>query len=165
MEKQSLDFFAILSSVSGVIGNKDQTNYASGNTVLDAFTSYRQDLGLAANTVDMGAIQNTSTNEAALRQILSYSILQQDGHRPINAENEAQLITGITCPLKASSSDMVGEPLFRALCGKGDADGIGVGDDSGGKDSADQAARGFLLMTEYSAAGGDKSLMVQGDVS
>ncbi|KAI0967881.1 hypothetical protein F4678DRAFT_465144 [Xylaria arbuscula] len=185
IEKQSLDFFTMLSSVSGVIGNKGQANYAAGNTFLDAFASYRRGLGLAANTVDLGAIQDvgyvaevgaslesrfdtsqwTPINEAVLRQILSYSILQQDGHRPINAESNAQLITGIAYPLKASTSDMVGEPRFRALFGKGNADGIAVDDDSRGKDGADQAARAFRLMVEHAAAGADKSPMVQAAVT
>lgn len=39
--RQDLDFFIILSSISGIHGNKGQANYASANSFLDAFASYR----------------------------------------------------------------------------------------------------------------------------
>lgn len=57
-QKQSLDFFTMLSSTSGVIGNKSQANYAAANTFLDAFASYRKTLGLRANIVDLGLIED-----------------------------------------------------------------------------------------------------------
>ena len=51
----SLDFFIMLSSISGVIGNRGQANYAAGNTYQDALAHYRHNLGLPAVTVDLGA--------------------------------------------------------------------------------------------------------------
>lgn len=57
-QKQSLDFFIMLSSISGVVGNKGQANYAAVNTFLDAFASYRKTLGLRANIVDLGLIED-----------------------------------------------------------------------------------------------------------
>lgn len=41
-----------------MIWNNCRANYAAGISFLDAFASYRQDLGLAASTVDLGAIQD-----------------------------------------------------------------------------------------------------------
>ncbi|PSR80443.1 hypothetical protein BD289DRAFT_484972 [Coniella lustricola] len=184
-QSQPLDFFTMLSSVSGVIGNKGQANYAAGNTFLDAFASYRRELGLAANTVDLGAIQDvgyvaevgsslesrfdtsqwTPINEAVLRRILSYSILQQDRHQPINAASAAQLITGIAYPLKTSTSDMVGELRFSFLFGGGDDNDSAMEDGASGKDEADKAARAFRLMVEHAAPGADKAPMVQAAVA
>ena len=46
------------SSTSGIVGNEGQANYAASNTSLDAFASYRQMLGLHANTVDLGLIED-----------------------------------------------------------------------------------------------------------
>ena len=53
---KDLDFFIMLSSVSGVIGNASQANYAAANTFLDAFAEYRNSLGLPAITLDLGVI-------------------------------------------------------------------------------------------------------------
>ena len=53
---KDLDFFILLSSVSGIIGNASQANYAAGNTFLDAFAEYRNSLGLPAITLDLGVI-------------------------------------------------------------------------------------------------------------
>ncbi|KAJ9386802.1 hypothetical protein DTO063F5_3460 [Paecilomyces variotii] len=52
-----LDFFLMFSSVSGIVGQAGQANYASGNSFLDAFAQYRNDMGLAASVVDMGAVE------------------------------------------------------------------------------------------------------------
>lgn len=35
--KPSLDFFIMLSSLSGIVGSRGQANYAAGNTFQDAF--------------------------------------------------------------------------------------------------------------------------------
>lgn len=43
-----LDFFTLLSSISRVIGQKRQANYAAANMFPDSFASYRQGLGLPA---------------------------------------------------------------------------------------------------------------------
>ncbi len=185
IQKQPLDFFTMLSSVSGVIGNKGQANYAAANTFLDAFASYRQSRGLVANTVDLGAIQDvghvaevgtslesrfdtrqwTPINESMLRRVLSYSILQQDSRRPINPSSSAQLITGIAYPLQASSSDMADEARFSYLFGGGD-DGEGaVGADDGNKDDSDQAARVFRMMVQHLVAGADTTPLAKAAVA
>ena len=52
-----LDFMVLFSSLSGIVGQPGQANYASGNTFLDAFAQYRNSLGLAASVVDIGAVE------------------------------------------------------------------------------------------------------------
>ncbi|OHW98789.1 polyketide synthase [Colletotrichum incanum] len=51
-----LDFFLLFSSISGVIGQRGQANYAAANTFLDAFVQYRQAIGLKASVIDIGAM-------------------------------------------------------------------------------------------------------------
>ncbi|KAH7372241.1 putative polyketide synthase [Pyrenochaeta sp. MPI-SDFR-AT-0127] len=54
----NLDFMVLFSSLSGIIGQPGQSNYASANTFLDAFAHYRNALGLAASVVDIGAVED-----------------------------------------------------------------------------------------------------------
>ncbi|KAL3607011.1 polyketide synthase pks11 [Fusarium poae] len=53
----NLDFFILFSSLSGVIGQPGQVNYAGANTFLDAFSNYRKSLGLPACSIDIGAVE------------------------------------------------------------------------------------------------------------
>jgi acyl carrier protein len=90
------DFFTMMSSMSGVIGQPGQANYAAANSFMDAFASYRRSQGLAANAIDLGVVEEYGyvarkegmgrffddrqwhpINEKALHRILETSILQQ----------------------------------------------------------------------------------------
>ncbi|EEQ31726.1 Type I Iterative PKS [Microsporum canis] len=53
---KELDFFIILSSLSGIIGNTAQANYSAGNTYEDALAHYRRKLGLVATTLNVGLV-------------------------------------------------------------------------------------------------------------
>ena len=54
----SLDFFILLSSCAGIIGNRGQGNYASACTFQDAFARYRTRLGLPTHSLDLGMIES-----------------------------------------------------------------------------------------------------------
>ncbi|KAI0434033.1 reducing type I polyketide synthase [Xylaria sp. FL1042] len=116
-----LDFFTMLSSISGLCGSKGQANYAAGNTFLDAFAAYRQSLGLAACSVDLGVIQDVgymaekndlqdryddaiwhAINEQLLHKIFGFSIMQQHV-APINTTSASHMVTGIRVPQPADS--------------------------------------------------------------
>ncbi|PQE19486.1 Lovastatin diketide synthase protein [Rutstroemia sp. NJR-2017a WRK4] len=178
-QKDPLDFFTALSSISGVVGNKGQANYAAANTFLDAFASYRQGLGLCANTVDLGAIEDvgyvaeqggalearfdkrqwTPINEGVLRKLINYSIFQQDKNA-LNPASSAQLITGLAYPLTADGSDLAEEPRFSYLFNSHGGDGAG-GDSDGGNDLADQAIKEFRMMH---ASGADASVLSKASI-
>ena len=51
-----LDFFVLFSSLSAVIGNAGQSNYAAANTYLASVTAQRKKRGLAASTFDIGRV-------------------------------------------------------------------------------------------------------------
>lgn len=53
-----LDFFVMLSSAAGVVGNRGQAAYAAANTFLDGFARYRQRMGLPAAAIDLTAVQD-----------------------------------------------------------------------------------------------------------
>lgn len=168
-QEQPLDFFTMLSSISGVVGKKGQSNYSAANTFLDAFAKYRQSLGFHANTIDLGLIEGvgyvaeqggmdshfdkrqwTPIREGMLQKILSYSILQQAA--PINPQSSAQLITGIGYPLP-SDSDLGKEARFSYLFAQGASGEVGKEGSQG-----DQTIRAFLLLHR---SGADKAALVK----
>jgi hypothetical protein len=134
-----LDFFTLLSSISGVIGQKGQANYAAANAFLDSFASYRQNMGLPASSVDLGVVEDvgyvaehsselqtsfdkdiwTPINESLLHQILRFSILQQTAKAKakatLNPSSASQLITGIAIPQPSTSPLLKREPRFSSL--------------------------------------------------
>ncbi|QKX62342.1 uncharacterized protein TRUGW13939_09501 [Talaromyces rugulosus] len=166
-EQQRLDFFTMLSSISGVVGNKGQANYAAANAFLDAFAFYRRGQGLPAHTVDLGLIQDvgyvaevggatlearfdkrewTPINEGMLRRILGYSIMQQEilsGQAPLSTASAAQMVTGIAYPLPTGQSDLTDNPRFGYLFTSTTVENE---DPSSGSDLADQAIRAFRLI-------------------
>jgi acyl carrier protein len=53
-----LDFFILLSSVSGVVGNPGQSNYAAGCTFQDALARHRSQGGQKAISIDLGVMRS-----------------------------------------------------------------------------------------------------------
>ncbi|KAL9078526.1 MAG: hypothetical protein Q9157_002549 [Trypethelium eluteriae] len=50
---KDLDFFVMLASISGIVGNGSQSNYAAGNTFQDGLAHWRRAQGLAASSLDL----------------------------------------------------------------------------------------------------------------
>jgi len=65
---KDMDFFIMLSSTVGCIGNYGQANYAAGNSFLDSFARHRTRQGLAAHTINVGIVsdEDDATNAALL---------------------------------------------------------------------------------------------------
>lgn len=51
-----LQFFIVLSSVAGIVGNRGQAHYSAANTYLDALVLHRRRRGLAAASIDLAAV-------------------------------------------------------------------------------------------------------------
>lgn len=67
-----LDFFVLFSSLSGILGQVGQANYASANTFLDAFAQYRTSINLPCMAIDLGAMEGIgylSENQDLLRKM------------------------------------------------------------------------------------------------
>lgn len=157
----TLNLFTMLSSVSGLIGQPAQANYAAANSFLDSFAYYRRGLGLKASSVDLGAIEDvgyiaehselltamdtsawTPINEPLFHKIVHFSIMQQED-APINPASCAQLITAIAIP-QAPSSRLLADARFSTLLSGSSAAGR-AGTAEGGP-AADKDIQALLLL-------------------
>ncbi|KAK6954931.1 hypothetical protein Daesc_002560 [Daldinia eschscholtzii] len=72
-----LDLFVLFSSISGIIGQQGQANYAGANTFLDSFVQYRHGLALNASAVDIGVMLDhgyVADNALVRERLLSQGI-------------------------------------------------------------------------------------------
>ena len=84
-----LDFFIMLSSAVGIVGNTSQANYGAGSSFLDAFASYRRSLSLPATSLDLGIISSVgyvAENDGVAQR------LTRMGHDSISEEKMLGLI-------------------------------------------------------------------------
>lgn len=75
-------FFILLSSITGVIGNTAQANYASGNAFEDALAEHaRAHLGIQATSIDVGLVSDSShfTEAGEFGQLDTYLHKYQHG--------------------------------------------------------------------------------------
>jgi acyl carrier protein len=56
--KRPLDFFVVISSAAGAVGNRGQAAYSAANTFLNGFVQYRLGLGLPASSIDLTAVSD-----------------------------------------------------------------------------------------------------------
>lgn len=86
---QPLDFFIMLSSAAGIVGNTGQANYASGCTFQDALARHRIDLGLRGHSIDLGMIQSAgyvAENPEAVQ------FLREQGYVPVELDQVFRMI-------------------------------------------------------------------------
>ncbi|PLB46253.1 polyketide synthase module [Aspergillus steynii IBT 23096] len=132
-----LDFFLMLSSISSVVGSPGQANYAAANSFLDSFATYRRSMGLVAQTINLGVIEDvgvvaesdaltkrhqksvelTNIPEAILHDMVDCSLRQQLMFKasPSGAETPSRLITGLTVPQDPKHSALRFDLRFRGL--------------------------------------------------
>ena len=88
-----LDFFVLFSSVSGLIGNRGQANYAAGNTFLDALALFRRRENLPATAINWGPI--SGAGYLANNQDRLLVSLEKQGMRPVSLEMLLQALSQI----------------------------------------------------------------------
>ncbi|ETS75485.1 hypothetical protein PFICI_12429 [Pestalotiopsis fici W106-1] len=173
----NLSFFTMLSSISGVVGNRGQANYSAANVFLDAFAEFRLQRGQAACSVDLGVIEDAGfiaerggfqdkhfdnrmfngIDDRLLRKILYFSILQQRGQ--VGCEKSpcargsrvslGQMITGLVMPQPADSW-LRKDARFAALfTGQGSTTAMSGGNNNN-KGDADVQALLLMLRTASS---------------
>ncbi|KAK2755488.1 Type I Iterative PKS [Arachnomyces sp. PD_36] len=114
-----LDFFVMLSSVVGVVGNPSQANYGAGGSYQDALARHRASLGLPGVSLDLGMVksvgyvaENKSVGDRLVRG--GYRPLDEDEvlrlveaaiRQPIRQPASSQIITGISSFAPEAASD------------------------------------------------------------
>lgn len=77
---QPLDFFIMLASAAGMVGDTSQGNYAAANAFQDSLARYRVSRGLPATVIDLGMVKSVgyvAENEgAAERNLARWGFLQ-----------------------------------------------------------------------------------------
>ncbi|KAI0467452.1 PKSKA1 [Xylaria cf. heliscus] len=163
-----LQFFTMLSSISGVAGTRGQANYSAANVFMDSFASYRRQQGLPACSVDLGVIEDSGfianndgfkekhfdsrvyfgINDRLLRKIVYLSILQQTEPNAPSSAAASQMITGIIVP-QPDDSIIARDARFSALFTHGDGTLSGAREGSGSGNSEVQAL--LLLLRSKSS--------------
>lgn len=120
-----LDFFIMLSSVTGIVGNYGQSNYTAANTFQDALARHRVGKGLPAVSIDLGSVP---TLGLAARSGIG-SRLEKAGYRSLSRREmldivelavlhpyQGQLITGISTWSDPQDISWRREPRMACLC-------------------------------------------------
>lgn len=116
-----LDFFIMLSSVSGVGGNASQANYAAGSTFQDALARHRVSRGLAGVSLDLGMVKDvgvladgrvladgTGKNKTAAR-------LERIGLRALTEDEVLRLVESSIRRCGDQSSGVAGSQIITGI--------------------------------------------------
>ncbi|KAF4889745.1 Highly reducing polyketide synthase azaB [Colletotrichum fructicola] len=123
-----LDFFVMLSSLTGLGGNTSQANYSAGGTFQDAFAKFRTSQSLPAVSIDLASIQEvgfvantegvaerlTKTGLADISEAQMLKIVETAIQHPLRPVALSQLITGILEFDEASTVAWVNDKRFTA---------------------------------------------------
>ncbi|KAK2037359.1 type I polyketide synthase [Colletotrichum somersetense] len=125
----NLDFFILLSSLTGLGGNTSQGNYSAGGSFQDAFARYRTSQGLPGVSIDLASIQevgfvaNTEgvaqrlrkTGLAEIDEVNLLKIVETAIQDPLREIDLSQLITGILDFDEASTVAWVNDRRFLSV--------------------------------------------------
>ncbi|PYH41263.1 type I polyketide synthase [Aspergillus saccharolyticus JOP 1030-1] len=141
---RGMDFFVLLSSVSGICGPLTDASYAAGNTFLDGLARYRASLGERAVSLDLGLFlsagyfaENPDKRDLFLANTVWDEISMADLHALLDLyccppltepastlHKQSQVVVGITPRTTAAGrakTDWMARPFFRLLVASLDA--------------------------------------------
>ncbi|POS74158.1 polyketide synthase-3 [Diaporthe helianthi] len=86
-----LDFLILLSSLSGLLGNRSQANYAAGNTYQDAMARHLSAKGLPCVAIDLSVVDSVGI-VANSQDTRIKERLQKEGFRPLSEADVLGLV-------------------------------------------------------------------------
>lgn len=128
-----MDFFILLSSLSGIIGQAGQANYACGNTYQDALVQHRIALKEKAISLDLGNIESvgyTAEREGVVESLGQYGYSTATEAEflalldyycnpglPLTSPIQSQVIFGLQAPSTPQTQPMNKNSFFnRPIC-------------------------------------------------
>lgn len=171
-----MDFFVMLGSVAGLVGNRGQSNYAAGNTFQDALAIHRRSRGLAATCIDLCNIMSVgfvAENQETLNknplfffahdgiredEFLSLVEFHLDKERA-GSHGQPQIGVGLA-PLSVFKErglpepTFIKSPLFRQLRSVSDGAGSGAADGGADADGAVSVTNALKFAESPEAAAG-----------
>ncbi|KAF4619055.1 hypothetical protein G7Y89_g14793 [Cudoniella acicularis] len=121
LEEKTLDFFLLMSSMSGSVGTATESNYCAANAFLDAFASWRRSQGKPAVSIGLGMISEVGylhenpevealllrrgiqpLNEDEFLQVVDMSLAgtaignnESDAYHERHSSEESHILTGL----------------------------------------------------------------------
>ncbi|WDK19629.1 KR domain-containing protein [Colletotrichum graminicola] len=154
---RDMDFFVLLSSFCGVMGNRGQSNYAAGNAFEDGLARHRVASNLKAVSIDLvlvaeagWAITNydsvtlglrASSNGLMQAQLMALMDMACDPSYDCNAFGAAQVVSMVESPAELARLtregllDWIHKPMFSNLRRIGETDSDTADDSKARKDS------------------------------
>ncbi|KAI1426762.1 putative polyketide synthase [Xylaria sp. FL1777] len=108
-----LDFYVMLSSGVGVMGNPSQANYGAGGSYQDAIARHRASQGRAGVAIDLGVVQSVGfvAETASIEERLSKA-----GHQPLSEAEVMGLIEyGIRKPRRSIRTSHVASGFVQVM--------------------------------------------------
>ncbi|KAL2851193.1 KR domain-containing protein [Aspergillus pseudoustus] len=154
-ESHRTNFFTMRSSISGIVGQRGQPNYAAANAFLDAFAAYRHSLNLPAHTVDLGAIRvqdlDAHQRRAVLTDLRGFATAAARSGKSGKCR-ATQLVTSIAIPQDELSSGLLRDARFWGLCFIGEArSGAGAGTENAEENSVAREIQPLMLLVKSGA--------------
>ena len=99
----ALDFFILLSSLSGIVGSRGQVNYAAGCTYQDAFASCQRTSDAKFFALDIGMVEDSGSYQNDKGQARVNNLIRQ-GFKWVKTEELLQLV-GYSMSLEARNHE------------------------------------------------------------
>ncbi|RDB30951.1 hypothetical protein Hypma_000134 [Hypsizygus marmoreus] len=113
----NLDSFAMLSSISGPLGNPGQAAYVGANSFLDSLAAYRQGIGLRGLSLQLGAWESRMIEGLDLSKTMVQAMSHDEGMplliKALSTNDPVQVIANLDMEKLGQNPTISGDPMYR----------------------------------------------------